>query len=388
MRIFLGMLLTMAICYDVHADNHWSFNGFAAQGVTRSENSSFIDDANKTSLNLTELGANVRYTANDKLQVVAQVVYLDGGNRYPDGVRLDYAFLDYHLVDTNKDKINLHLGRYKNRHWLYSATRDVPQTRPSIILPQSIYFDGFRDVALRSDGLSFLGRHGLQKGELEWNWSFGKSDFSGDLTQSLLGNQARGRTEQRYVHQASVYWSTPTLNWQFGISLLDSAFEYKSRALDLLGDGESRFQRAQLSLRYSAPNFEISSEILQESVELTGAVLFASNRTGQGGYVQYQHYLNPVLSGLLRYDVYYADKDDKSGNRLSTRTGNAIPAYYGYMRTATFGLQWNMSERWRLQAEYHNVTGAGRLSPLLVPNALPQAEKRWHIFAIQFMTWF
>ena len=133
------------------AEDAFSWHGFLSQGISQSIDSDFIHEDDEISFDLTELGINMRYDMNASLAVVGQAVYLNGGNRYERGARIDYLFVDWRLPDMENWTANINLGRFKSPHWLYSATRDVPQTRSTIILPQSIYFDNFRDVALGSD---------------------------------------------------------------------------------------------------------------------------------------------------------------------------------------------------------------------------------------------
>ena len=136
--------------------DRWQVNGFAAQGMAQTNHSSYINETNKLSFRVTEIGLNSRVKINDSWSLAGQIVYLDVGNRYAKGGRVDYAFVDWepNLFDDANWSFKAQVGRVKNNHWLYSSTRDVPHTRLSTILPQSVYFDGFRDVALGSDGVA------------------------------------------------------------------------------------------------------------------------------------------------------------------------------------------------------------------------------------------
>jgi hypothetical protein len=370
------------------AQPDFNFHGFAAQGLVKSADSEFVDDPSKWSLHLTEAGINGRVTFNDKLQFVAQGVYLDGGNRFPDGTRIDYAFFDYALKQSSSWTANVHLGRYKNLHWFHSATQDVPHTRPSAILPQSVYFDGFRDVSLSSDGVAFTSTLLREHGDIQINWSLGKANFPQDLTRTFLGNSASGDAEQRFVHQFSVYWTPAFSGWHLGISWLDTEFTYDAQPEEFLTDGESMFSRYQISARYSAENFELTSELLIEDVEIDGIAEFAVDRMGYGGYLQGRYFVSPELSAMLRYDTYYLDKDDRSGNRLSQTFGGLVPNYAGYMHTYSVGVRWDIAEKWRLQAEHHWVEGSARLDPIITPTLLTPTDKHWRIVALQLMTWF
>ena len=101
-------------------------NGFVAQGVIQAKDSNFVNDDGDVSLKLTEMGVNGSYRIDSKLRVAGQVVYLEGGNRYPDGFQLDYLFLEWQIFNGQNWQVKTQIGRNKNYHWLYSATRDVP----------------------------------------------------------------------------------------------------------------------------------------------------------------------------------------------------------------------------------------------------------------------
>ena len=140
-------------------------NGFVAQGIIQAKKSNFVTDDGDVSLKLTEVGVNSAYRINSTFRVAGQAVYLEGGNRYPDGFRVDYLFLEWQLFNSPYWRIKTQIGRNKNYHWLYSSTRDVPHTRPTIVLPQSLYFDILRDVALGVDGIALIAQTHNKLGE-------------------------------------------------------------------------------------------------------------------------------------------------------------------------------------------------------------------------------
>jgi hypothetical protein len=385
--LWLGALLLLCNAPSV-AKNKLTVHGFAAQGLINAYNSEFIGEPGEWSLQLSEVGINGRYSINSKVQVVAQGVYLNAGNRYPQGARLDYAFVDYSLATNESWRANIHLGRFKNQNWLYSATQDVPHTRPSIILPQSIYFDGFRDFSLSSDGVSLVTNKTYANGELQFNWSLGKNTISDEFTVDLLGGQPIGDIEPRYVQQAGLAWSSRSSSWYASISLLDSRLKYDISDSGVSLQGESSFSRYQAALRYSGRYVELNGEVLKEKIDVDAAPLFRIDQIGLGGYLQSRFFLRRNVSILTRFDVFYPDKDDKSGSQLSARFNGQVPAFAGFMRTYSLGLRWDIGHRYRLHLEHHWVEGAGRLTPITTPLTLPITERRWRTFAVQFMTWF
>ena len=191
-RWLLGISLLGGLqCFPASAESAFSWHGFLSQGVSQSVHSDFVSDNGDVSFNLTELGINMRYDVNASLAFVGQAVYLDGGNRFEQGGRLDYLYLDWRLPEFSNATLNVNVGRFKNPHWLYSATRDVPQTRATIILPQSLYFDNFRDVALGSDGVLLRYYHAAEEGSFKENCSEG-TPTQGCTEQAAHGEYGRG----------------------------------------------------------------------------------------------------------------------------------------------------------------------------------------------------
>ncbi len=376
----------IAFPWNTSADENW--HGFVAQGVIRTNDSSFVDSDQEISPKLTELGINGSIDLTSSIRVAGQAVYLNGGNRYPEGERLDYFFVDFDLFDKASLNLNLHVGRYKNYHWLYSATRDVPHTRPSIVLPQSVYFDGFRDIAVGSDGLALVGSYSNNIGEWEFNWSYGNSPVGRDQTRTFFSDLSTGDIDQDFTHQLSAFLSPNAGPFQVGISLIDSDFSYNAGEGDILQDGVATVQRFMLTAQYAAENWDFTSELLQERVVFRDLIApgFLRDSFGQGGYAQVRYFLSPKITLLARIDILDLDKDDRNGAQLQATTG--VPDFFGFQDTGTLGVTWNIRHNLRLQAEFHRVKGAGRITPVVFQDVINNSEKYTNITALQMTFWF
>jgi len=382
-------LLFSGLSYAQDSKN-FSWHGYVAQGITQSIDSNFITSDNAITAELTEIGVNGHYQLSNTLSVAGQINYLDGGNRFERGTRIDYLFVDWTIPDLAGWQAQIHLGRFKNRHWLYSVTRDVPQTRDVAVLPQSVYFDGFRDVALGSNGIQTSFKHYGDDDIWEINWSYGRSNINDSQRAFLLGDDAQGDIKQDFVHQASVFWQPASMQWKAGLSWLDSDFTYTPAQVDTRFQGGANVRRLMLSLQYFSEYWELSSEVLREEQRNKGLFTptFKDARVGLGGFVQFRYLFNNKISGLISYDTYVYDKDDRNGTQLERESNGAIPAYFGYMDSVAIGGRWDIAPTLRLQAEHHWVEGGTRAVSLLNPDIQSHTEKYWQMWSLQLMYWF
>jgi hypothetical protein len=377
------------IALESRADD-FTWNGFVAQGIIQAQDSNFVESNGDVSLKLTELGVNASYRISNHLRLAGQAVYLNGGNRYTEGVRMDYLFLDWQVYSDTDWLFNIHLGRYKNYHWLYSSTRDVPHTRPSIVLPQSSYFDIFRDVALGSDGLAIRANRTSEIGDWQFNWSYGSSNISQEQMTNLLAPTATGELKQDFDHQMSLSWTSTESTWQFGFNLLDSDFVYHAGANDAFVGGKVTTQRLMVNAAYHSQNWELVTELVKERVILDNVVFntFENDTTAEGGFVQWRYFVKRDQTLMLRFDLYDRNRKNRNGSMLPQQTGGLSLSYFGYMDQATVGYSWDFEQNWRVQAEYHKIKGAGRLAPVIIPDLEVNADKYWDMWAVQLMYWF
>jgi hypothetical protein len=373
---------------------HFKIHGFISQGIIDVNGSDFVNDSGDLSAELTEIGLNATYQLTDTLRVAGQVVYLDGGNRYAKGARIDYALLDWTAFTNDQWQANIYLGRFKNNHWLYSSSRDVPFARPSIILPQSVYFDGFRDIAVGSDGVaSKISYSFADYGDLDWQISYGFSPISKKQTSNLLSEFAKGSAKQDYDAQTSLYWHPEFSAWRFGLSLLDAEFTYQQgmpSPENIFFDSDFTFQFYTFNALYEGESWEFSAEVYQQRFVIDGfySTTFKLDDIGQGFYFQSRYKVSQRLTLLARYEDFYLDKDDKNGKQQEQNSNGAIPYYFGFHRDTTVGLNFDATSNMALRAEYHWIKGTGRLSPVVLPNTQLNNSETWQMWAVQLMYWF
>jgi len=388
--ILLLFFLSQASAEELTLSN-WQWHGFFSQGIVDVNGSDFVNDDGSISSELTEIGINTSLQLLPNLRFATQAVYLNGGNRYTKGARIDYLLLDWTLWNKNNWQTNLYVGRFKNIHWLYSSVRDIPFARPGIILPQSVYFDGFRDIAVGGDGAALkLSYSDDVYGDFDINYSYGTSPLSKEQGQIILSKLATGNVKQDFDSQASFYWKPIFSPWRFGLSLLDSDFSYRNAEQDFFVDGNFSFQFYTLNALYEGEQWEFSGEIYQERFVTKGFYhpFFLQDHLGQGAYLQTRYQFNEDLTLLARYEKFYSNKNDKKGKQLEIDTAGKVPSYFAFQNDFVFSLSYDFTNNFKLRLEQHWVNGGARLTPVVQPNPINNNQPYWQITALQLMMWF
>lgn len=369
----------------------FQIHGFASQAyITTSDNNVFGNSDNGGSFGLTEAGLNASARPLPRLQISAQVLSRRAGEGNSGMPRLDYAILDYRLYSHEANQFGIRVGRLKNPFGFYNETRDVAHTRPTILLPQSIYFDRTRNLGLSGDSVQLYGETAI--GNLgTFSSQFGLwfpivSDKDTEL--SLLGALPRGELNREPSYIGRGIFETNDKSLRLGISgiWLNTSYDPNTRIYDPVGPGSLQFTPIYLSAQYNAERWSITSEYALRHFKYDNN--FGLNATGtrtnpingldfygESYYIQGEYRFSPKWEGILRYDVLYADRSDRDGSR------NPIP-HSRFAKDITVGLRWNITPEFMLRAEYHHVNGTGWLSRLDNPVAR-DLEQHWDLFAIQ-----
>jgi hypothetical protein len=143
------------------------------------------------------------------------------------------------------------------------------------------------------------------------------------------------------------------------------------RFRNLLATLQQRFDTLTLTAEYGEPRVDLSG---------FGVVLPDGHGVAQTYYLQGEWRFRPAWELMLRHDVFYRDKHDKSGHRNETLTG--LPAHGMFARDWTLGLRWDATPSLMLRAEYHRVDGTGWLPGPDNPDFFSR-EQRWNMWLLQ-----
>lgn len=378
-----GLLAASPVLADELASSRYHIQGFAAQGLVGSTNNRFFGDSKDgVSTAFTEAGLHGTWQALDAVRLSGQVLYRRAGESDKDGLRLDYAQADWQFHQTETGQLGLKFGKVKLPYGLYNETRDVPFTRPGILLPQSVYVDNSRNLLLAAPGIFLHGASVQEYGATDFLLGWVRPDFdSASVEYSFLGNIRPGTLKGKGAIGARLRWDIPT-DTTLMLTYANATADYAPGNPDSLKAGSIQFRNLLFSIQQRLDTITLTAEYGEPRFDNTGfgPALPTSHRVIQAGYLQGEWRFQPDWELMLRHDIFYRDKHDKSGLQFAAATG--LPAHSMFARDTALGLRWDATPTLMLRAEYHHVDGTGWLPGPDNP-AFFGREQRWNMWLLQ-----
>ncbi len=325
----IGFICLLGFCRQPLAASpiDWQMHGFVSQDYLITEgNNLFGNSRHNGSLDFTEVGVNLSARPWSRLLVSAQGLFRQAGASDEEGLRLDYAQLDYYVPLGQTGTLGLGLGRVKNPFALYGRYT-------------------YADHALSAE---FLVAEPL--------------DDTGGAEEFLTGIRGvRGRLDGRpmLTGRATYEWFEGRLRLMFSMVDLDRDFH---PSLPGVASGNLKTQYPLASLQYNTETLTLTAEygrVITERRGFTPGGVKLTN-TSESFYLQGQHRLNPKWSLLARYDVFFANIDDRNGRDTAKLTG--LPRHRFFARDLTIGARWELARNWLVLGKYHFVDGTAWLS--------------------------
>lgn len=186
-------------CLAVALTDNWQVNGFVAQsGLHTDGNNYFGDSEHSLSPDFFEAGLVTTAHVGEHWSASAQVLSRRAGNNDNGSPDLDYAFVRYRLPLDASVEAGFKLGRIQLDQGLYNATRDVPFTRPSILLPQSLYGENIRNSRFAHDGIQLFGEKLFDLNRLRWSLDYYKPISDGNETDDVFVAPVPGDLDGRW----------------------------------------------------------------------------------------------------------------------------------------------------------------------------------------------
>lgn len=381
-HIIFAMIVLMAYfsparAFDLGLPQTVQIHGFLSQGFTHTSDNNFLGKTDDSvSFNFREFGINGSWSIVPDLQLAMQVVYRDAGKTDNSDVRIDYGLASYNLYSTENTLINIRAGRVPTPLGFYNDTRDVASTRPGIFLPQSIYFDVNRNLALSADGGYFHVEQQTDIGDflVDFGLALPRMDDPDFNFKVLRGSPGEMEGDLSWVGRLGYEWNGGIL--RLALTYADINGDYKPSKGAFLQAGSFRFNPFIVSAQFNAEDWSLTAEYALRKIRVKDFGFPANGATGQSFYVQGLYRFTEHFQGFVRYDDYIADLDDQKGLRAARPS---VPNYARFAEDWTFGMRYEILPSLNISGEYHRINGTGWLSALENTGG---TQQHWNMYSV------
>ncbi|AKH69495.1 hypothetical protein IMCC21906_01820 [Spongiibacter sp. IMCC21906] len=328
--------------------NDIKINGFISQAFLKSQGNNFYGNSRDGSFELMEAGINGNWQFNNRLHFAGQILTRDAGNTDNGDVTIDYLFGDYKLTEDDQSGFGARIGRVRNSYGFYNDTRDVIFTRPSILMPQAIYFEGngLREFLFSSDGIQIYGYWDEPQHSTYFSASIG---LDKELSQESLNTLSGGSGMLKEATIKSPFYAQVMHirdggKTRYAISALDIALradtttpEGLSSSLEARGvvlSAEKNYLKWSFSAEYGLVNLD--SYLGNTQVQNAESTTF---------YLQSRYRFNSEFVTTLRYE--HGNYEDNNKGNISNN------------KHWVLGLQWSPKPAWVLALDVYSIEGTG-----------------------------
>ncbi|MDF1553143.1 MAG: hypothetical protein P1P84_08785 [Deferrisomatales bacterium] len=357
-------------------------HGFVSQAyLLTNQNDLFGNSDGGGSFDFREMALNASWRLTPSFTVAAQGLSRRAGEGEDGTPSLDYAFADLRLLSTEDATVGLRAGRLLTPLGLHNEVRDRAFLRPGILIPQSIYFDRTRDLAISGDGGFVYAERRGPLGVVTVDLEFGlPRDLNEEVEYGLFGRDAPGKMDTRFSWVGRVAYASLGNTFRLALSGGRVRMQYDpAGAGDPIPDGSLEFAPLILSAELRPGLWTLTSEYALRFFTVSGFGPPAEEFTGESCYLQIARRLFEDWEGFIRLDVLYQDRGDRTGGGYERDTG--LPAHTRFARDWTLGLRWDITPRWMARAEYHRVDGTGWIPRVDNPDVF-DLERRWNLVSV------
>ena len=373
------------LAVDPDLASNLQIHGFVTQGGFISTANDYLGKSSRGSLELFEAGLNVSKEVADRLRVGMQLFSRDVGKLGNYALQLDWAFVDYKY----RPWLGFRAGHIKLPFGLYNEYSDIDSGRLAILMPQSVYPIGSRDVLLAHTGFAAYGTLDLGSGgELDYQGFLG-TFFIDPNTASTVGSV---EVDSRYVAGGQAIWSPPVEGLRIGASGLRASIDYAlqldQKTIDLyiaLGIAPADFDgRVGLFLRpahivagsveYIKDRFGVAAEYSRWLFRIytKPEIIPLTDTDSERFYVRAGYRVNDEVAVGAYYSVNHVEAGDHQG-----RNKTQFPVRErAFQRDLAATLRYDVNEFWLWKLEAHFIDGAADLDA--TDNPMP--ERYWGMF--------
>ena len=178
MAVGVTAAVIMAPATALELGSSSELHGFVNQAYFYSPDNSYAGtDSLNGSVKFRELGITGFTEISPEFRLAGQIISRQRDETDNGDLRIDFLLADYLFYSNMSTTAGVRLGRVKNNVGFYNATRDIPSARPGFNVPDSIYFDSFRDTILSTDGINLYGSLLFQDNQLSWELFAGQKNI-------------------------------------------------------------------------------------------------------------------------------------------------------------------------------------------------------------------
>lgn len=359
------------------------WHGFLSQGFVYTDENDFLGSSSNGSFKFNEAALNISWQTLSNLQLSAQALYQQTGNAKPNGLQLDYAIMDWRALDTFDYGGGIRLGRLKSPYGFFNETRDVAATRPSILLPESIYIDYLRALLHSSDSLGVYGHRETESGTFSFTANYGKPILNQDIINTLVQSRTDGDLNRERAGAVRISYDDGSGLWRTALSFVRFDADFEAAAGDHLRgvfDGDVSIEQLLVSMEFNWQNWQLIGEYQLRDYESRAIRGIDIKTNGVGHYFQLAYTFTPTFKAYIRQDNVYQDKKDKRGVVYALQTG--LPAHNTFAKDMTLGFNYAPTFEWSFGIEAHHVNGTHWLPNLENRNIFNQ-KQRWNMYLAQ-----
>jgi hypothetical protein len=333
-------------------------HGFASQGYLLSDGNNFYGDSQRGSTELTEIGLNANIRLNNQLNLSGQLLSRDAGGTDNDSLRVDFLFADYKAIENDVTGLGVRVGRVRNAYGLYNETRDVLFTRPSVLMPQAIYYEGngLRELLFSSDGVQLYSYWDSESSTTSFSLTAGRNKrLNKNVVKNILGSASAQTINQSNINhplfaQVAHSMSGGRNRFAFSMYRVDLDFETDFMGVDkfkLYANGYV------LSAQHNTQKWSLTGEYSLTATEYDAGPLGNENAHIESAYIQadYRQKNNWTIYSRLEYSAY--DRDDRNASDT---------------QHLVFGTKWSPAANWMLAADILGMRGTGGVPPVDNPS--------------------
>lgn len=368
------MLITSPVAFGEDAMDDFQWNAFISQSaIYTSDNDLFSRSDDRVSLDLWEAGILFTKGLADQLDFSAQLLGRKVSEYSDEDIRIDYAFLNYQLAQSQNSTFGIRVGRIRSSYGLYNETRDIPHTRTGILMPQSVYFDKTRNTFFSADGAEFYGFHDIGDNRLAYQVFLGRP-FADEEEAQESQLPVSDLTGQHGL-LAKISYGADFDGFKVAFTYFHPQYEFDIEPGLIDSDEEFYTESMLTSLEYNQFNWSLTAEYLRLKFKVLGvevnekpvSQLFFKPLYGEAFYLQGLYRFNSHWETYVRYD----QSEDRYWATYNSGS---------FFRDSNIGLTFRPNAHWLIRTEAHYIEGSSNLANR--DNAAPHT-KYWHAAMLQ-----